>query len=70
MKILVGAILFLALAGALFVSTAHAKDDGKNIAEQRPELGHVRWIRDLAAAKKTSADTKRPVFLLFQEVPG
>ncbi|HMB69360.1 MAG TPA: VPGUxxT family thioredoxin-like (seleno)protein, type 2 [bacterium] len=34
------------------------------------ELGSVAWGTDLDAATKRSAETGRPVFLLFQEVPG
>lgn len=50
--------------------TLTAADDGRIAVNQPPELGQVQWGRDLDAAKKISADTKRPVFLLFQEVPG
>ncbi|MEM8706823.1 MAG: VPGUxxT family thioredoxin-like (seleno)protein, type 2 [Actinomycetota bacterium] len=34
------------------------------------ETGTVRWGRDLDKALSVAADTGRPVFLLFQEVPG
>ena len=34
------------------------------------EVGSVRWGRDLDAALKKSADTGRPVLVLFQEIPG
>jgi len=34
------------------------------------EVGHVRWGRDLDAALQKSAETGKPVFVLFQEVPG
>jgi len=34
------------------------------------EVGHVNWGRDFDAALKMSADSGKPVFLLFQEVPG
>ena len=34
------------------------------------ELGDVHWGRDFDAALKVSATTGKPVFLLFQEVPG
>lgn len=34
------------------------------------EVGSVKWTRDWAAAKKLSAETDRPLFVLFQEVPG
>lgn len=35
-----------------------------------PELGTVTWQRDHEAALALSAKTGKPVFLLFQEVPG
>jgi hypothetical protein len=35
-----------------------------------PELGTVRWHRDLSQALATSKQDGRPVFLLFQEIPG
>ena len=34
------------------------------------ELGAVKWERDLEAAKQKSADSGKPVLVLFQEVPG
>jgi len=35
-----------------------------------PELGSVTWERDFDQALQRAATTKRPVFLLFQEIPG
>ncbi|MGC6425592.1 MAG: hypothetical protein ACON5H_01190 [Akkermansiaceae bacterium] len=34
------------------------------------ETGTVKWSRDLDTSLKASKKTSRPVFLLFQEVPG
>lgn len=34
------------------------------------ELGKVKWLRNLEAAKKEATQKKLPIFLLFQEVPG
>lgn len=34
------------------------------------EVGDVRWGRDLTAALEKSAETGKPVLVLFQEVPG
>jgi len=40
-------------------------------ANENPiEIGTVTWGRDLDKALKLSGQTGRPVFLLFQEVPG
>ena len=46
---------------------AQTKLNGDNT---RVELGAVEWNRDLEAAKRQSADTGKPIFVLFQEVPG
>lgn len=43
---------------------------GADAADNPVEVGDVRWSRDLDAALKESAETARPVFLLFQEIPG
>ncbi|MEJ2154121.1 MAG: hypothetical protein P8X96_02200 [Desulfobacteraceae bacterium] len=34
------------------------------------EIGDVRWGRDFDAALNKSAETGKPVFVLFQEIPG
>jgi len=34
------------------------------------ETGKVAWVTDLELAKKKSKETGRPMFLLFQEIPG
>ncbi len=38
--------------------------------KQAPELGQVKWQTDHDKALALSAETGKPVFLLFQEVPG
>jgi hypothetical protein len=44
---------------------------GADGGEEPPvEIGTVRWQRDLEAALEQSRTSGRPVFLLFQEVPG
>jgi hypothetical protein len=41
------------------------------VADKNPiEIGTVNWGRDLDKALSLSGQTGRPVFLLFQEVPG
>jgi len=35
-----------------------------------PELGTVRWQRDFDAGMAAAATARKPVFLLFQEIPG
>ncbi len=39
-------------------------------APNPPELGTIRFTRDLDAALQRARQTGRPVFLLFQEIPG
>ncbi|MEM9081860.1 MAG: hypothetical protein AAGC74_14345 [Verrucomicrobiota bacterium] len=34
------------------------------------EIGHVTWLRDHDQALALSKQTRKPVFVLFQEVPG
>jgi len=38
--------------------------------ERQPELGNVKWSRDLDAALAKAKQEGKPVFVLFQEVPG
>jgi len=40
-------------------------------ASQNPvELGRVAWLRNYEAAARQAEQTRKPVLLLFQEVPG
>ena len=39
-------------------------------APQPAELGKVPWLRDFEAAVKRSRETKKPLLVLFDEVPG
>jgi len=48
----------------IFSPSGHAEPD------QPVELGTVKWSRDLDAALEASKKSAKPVFLLFQEVPG
>ena len=38
--------------------------------KKTPELGKVRWIRDLGEIQSISRKENKPIFMLFQEVPG
>ena len=38
--------------------------------EGAPELGKVPWLRDFEAAVRLSRETKKPLLVLFDEVPG
>ncbi|MEM9886042.1 MAG: VPGUxxT family thioredoxin-like (seleno)protein, type 2 [Bacteroidota bacterium] len=39
-------------------------------AQTPVELGEVAWLRDISTAEKQAEQTGKPIFLLFQEVPG
>lgn len=39
-------------------------------SDEIPEIGKVEWTSDLESAKQASAESGRPVLLLFQEIPG
>jgi len=43
---------------------------GTNAKEPVKEIGLVKWGRDFSAAQATSSKTKKPILLMFQEVPG
>ena len=47
-----------------------AMTPGVHAAETPVAIGAVHWGRDLDHAYKLSGETGRPVFVLFQEVPG
>lgn len=52
----------------------HAAQPGVPVSleriKQEPELGQVRWRRDYDAARAEARERGRPLFVLFQEVPG
>ena len=50
-------------------TTQAAPDSGPKLRSAR-ELGKVRWWRDFAAAKAEAKKTKKPLLILFDEVPG
>ncbi|MEM0964713.1 MAG: VPGUxxT family thioredoxin-like (seleno)protein, type 2 [Verrucomicrobiota bacterium] len=54
----------LTLTFSLFVAA------GTLVAEKHPELGDVEWLRNYDQAVKESAESEKPLLILFQEVPG
>ena len=62
------------LAGALFTSLGCAHGSTSQAADPTPErpveLGAVDWERDYERAVARSKKSGKPIFLLFQEVPG
>jgi hypothetical protein len=55
------------VAAALFAAPLCAQTAAVN---PEPELGTVRWQRDFDAGLAAAAQARKPVFLLFQEIPG
>jgi hypothetical protein len=49
----------------------NAINDGHRTPVEQPlELGEVQWRRDWSVAQSESAKSKKPILILFQEVPG
>ena len=61
-------LIIFALAIVATASCAMPGDAQSNT--QPKELGQVKWLRNFDEAKKVSAQTGKPILLLFQEVPG
>lgn len=58
----------VSLISALFVSQAGCQPHGRQV--NPVEVGTVRWQRDYESALTSAKNSGKPVFLLFQEVPG
>ncbi len=58
------------MLAAIVVLTIWATAYGSQVAPNPVEVGHVNWGRDFDAALKMSAESGKPVIVLFQEVPG
>lgn len=58
----------VSIISALFMSQAGCQSHGGQI--NPVEVGTVRWQRDYDAALAAAKTSGKPVFLLFQEVPG
>ena len=54
----------------LFILTYGIAAIGGELVNNPIEVGDVRWGRDLDSALTNSAETGKPVLVLFQEVPG
>jgi len=73
------AIIFLASCAAQhqtgdqfgsLAETGGSSPERPRVKNQAEELGQVNWGRDLDDAKAKSAETGKPILVLFQEVPG
>ena len=65
-----------AVAAAAVACVGDAQADGPGtggswrVQQQEAELGMVRWERDYAVARARAKQAGKPLFVLFQEVPG
>ena len=55
---------------AIMVLAIYASAYGSQAAQNPVEVGNVNWGRDFDAALKMSAESGKPLLVLFQEVPG
>lgn len=61
----------LLLGGLLIAVSVRGSSPAATAREEGPiELGRVAWMRDLDAALAVARDEEKPVFALFQEIPG
>lgn len=71
---IIGVVIVIGLGFVLtrqLSATPSTPETPKNVIENEDvETGQVAWLRDLDQAKRRSADTGKPIFLLFQEIPG
>ena len=58
------------LLAIMILLTTCATAYGGQTAQNPVEVGNVHWGRDFDAALKMSAESGKPVLVLFQEVPG
>lgn len=73
MKSIINPILFFAVsisAISFLINSSTSQANETTVNDNVVEKGAVNWSNDLDAAKKLSAKSGRPIFLLFQEVPG
>ena len=61
----------LMLVALFLISTQVESNAGSLFGDDTPkELGRIEWMRDYEAAQARSTAEGKPIFLLFQEVPG
>ncbi len=63
---------FLVLSSAcFFLLFSHPTSEGKQIGHAAVrEMGTVRWNRNLGKVAEIAKSDNKPIFMLFQEVPG
>ena len=69
-------VMIIAVLFGSIVASSSFKEDGKKTDDEsvsygsHVELGDVHWLRDFAKAKQVADSKQRPLFVLFQEIPG
>ena len=61
-------ILIATLAVSVIASTSPSSADEPD--ERRVEMGNVDWKQDFESARQIASQTSKPMFVLFQEIPG
>jgi len=61
--------IFVSTLILLFSLTMNAQT-WTTIPQQEEELGHVKWLRSYSHAQDHAKKENKPIFILFQEVPG
>ncbi len=61
------AVVFACVGGLVLGADGGEHSGGKS---HPPELGNVKWLRGFEQAKLVSQKRRKPMFVLFQEVPG
>ncbi|MCK5941196.1 MAG: hypothetical protein KAI24_04430 [Planctomycetes bacterium] len=70
---LLGALLAVSIpsAGARLAAQQPSPTPPRTDAAEQPgELGAISWWRDEAAARRAAEASRKPLLVLFQEVPG
>ncbi len=75
MKIIAGLVSFFVLGSFVTVMSPLGKSESQAIEEESSfgehvELGDVHWLRNFERGKARAGSTGKPMFLLFQEIPG
>ena len=71
MKACAFSLLFITTVCIICLSVQSLHGFPEERTEKKPvELGKVRWLRDLEEGKTKAKTEKKPVLIMFQEVPG
>jgi len=60
----------ISLSILIFLTLSSTAQEWMTIPDQAQELGHVKWMRSYDDALAQARSEDKPIFVLFQEVPG